>query len=234
MDHGGPVRLRRALRRGAVQPLRASPRRRDAGAVPPLAGGAGALGLADLRPAPALAALGRRLGRGARAPDGPDGDPRQHRLHRPRLRPRRLGAAPRRRRGGGRDPLGLSLPLAGGRDPVTEVAVIGGGPGGCAAAIALARAGRRVTLFERDAEPRESVCGEFLGGDAAAALRTLSLDPAALGAVPLSSCRVAAGGFEAASPLPFAAFGLSRRVLDGGLREAARAAGVAVVAGVPV
>ena len=49
-----------------------------------------------------------------------------------------------------------------------DLAVIGAGPAGCAAAIALCRAGRRVLLLERAAVAQESVCGEFLGPDAAA------------------------------------------------------------------
>ena len=72
---------------------------------------------------------------------------------------------------------------------MTEVAVLGAGPAGCAAAIALARAGRAVLLLERCAAPREVVCGEFLGPDAAAALAALGLDPTALGAVPLRRLR---------------------------------------------
>jgi menaquinone-9 beta-reductase len=109
-----------------------------------------------------------------------------------------------------------------------EVAVVGAGPAGCAAAIALARAGRRVLLVERTAEARESVCGEFLGSDAAAALARLGLDLGALGAVPLLRVRVAARRRDAAMPLPFPAWGLPRRLLDGALREAARAAGAEV------
>jgi len=37
---------------------------------------------------------------------------------------------------------------------VTEIAIIGGGPGGLTAAIALARRGVRTTVFERDAHPK--------------------------------------------------------------------------------
>ncbi len=109
-----------------------------------------------------------------------------------------------------------------------EVAVIGAGPAGCAAAIALSRAGRRVLLLERSAEARESVCGEFLGPDAAAALARLGLDLSALGAVPLCRLRVAARARDAAVALPFPAWGLPRRLLDGALREAAAAAGAEI------
>jgi flavin-dependent dehydrogenase len=112
------------------------------------------------------------------------------------------------------------------REDEAEVAVVGAGPAGCAAAIVLARAGRRVLLLDRTAEARESVCGEFLGPDAAAALARLGLDLPALGAVPLRRLRVAARARDAAVPLPFPAWGLPRRLLDGALREAARDAGV--------
>jgi hypothetical protein len=47
-----------------------------------------------------------------------------------------------------------------------EVLILGGGVAGCAASIALARKGRRVTLIEREPTPRHKVCGEFLSGEA--------------------------------------------------------------------
>jgi len=114
---------------------------------------------------------------------------------------------------------------------MSEIVVIGAGPAGCAAAIALARAGRRVTLLERAPAPRESVCGEFLGGDAVGLLRGLGIDPPALGATRLTAARAAAGGRQAAAALPFEAYGLARRTLDAALQDAATAAGACLVRG---
>jgi flavin-dependent dehydrogenase len=115
-----------------------------------------------------------------------------------------------------------------------ETAIIGGGPAGAAAAIALARGGRQALLLERDAAPREAVCGEFLGPDAAAALARLGLDLPALGAVVLRRLLLGAGRQQAALDLPFPAWALPRRVLDGVLREAAQAAGAEVRCGLSV
>ncbi len=111
---------------------------------------------------------------------------------------------------------------------MSEVVVIGAGPAGCAAAIGLARAGRQVTLLERHPEPRESVCGEFLGSDAVALLHGLGLDLPALGAARITAARAAWGRFEAAAELPFEAYGLSRRLLDAALQQAAMEAGAGV------
>lgn len=117
---------------------------------------------------------------------------------------------------------------------MSEIVVIGAGPAGCAAAIGLARAGRRVTLLERTAQPRESVCGEFLGGDAVALLRGLGLDLPSLGAVRLTGARAGAGAKQSASALPFEAFGLSRLLLDTALQQVAQEAGVTIMRGATV
>lgn len=112
-----------------------------------------------------------------------------------------------------------------------EVFVIGGGVAGCAAAIALSRNGRSVTLIEREPIPRHKVCGEFLSGEALEDLRALGIDVTALGAVPIDHVRLAAARRAAEAPLPFPAASLSRKTLDTALIAAALAAGVRVERG---
>jgi menaquinone-9 beta-reductase len=57
-----------------------------------------------------------------------------------------------------------------------DLLVIGGGPAGSAAAIAAARAGVRVTLFEKGPHGRDKVCGDGLTPRAVAALAALDVD----------------------------------------------------------
>lgn len=56
---------------------------------------------------------------------------------------------------------------------MVDVAIIGAGPAGSAAAIELARAGRRVVLIEKGTFPRPKVCGGCLSGPAAARFKGL-------------------------------------------------------------
>jgi len=58
----------------------------------------------------------------------------------------------------------------------TDLAVIGGGPAGAAAAIRAARGGARVTLFEKGPPGRDKVCGDGLTPRAVAALDELKVD----------------------------------------------------------
>jgi flavin-dependent dehydrogenase len=109
--------------------------------------------------------------------------------------------------------------------------IVGGGPAGCAAAIALARAGRSPLLVERSEGPRDVVCGGFLGWDALAALGRLGIDAASLDARPIRTLRLVAGRRALEAPLPRAAAGLSRRTLDGALIRAAAGAGAEVLRG---
>ncbi len=112
-----------------------------------------------------------------------------------------------------------------------EVLILGGGIAGCAASIALARKGRRVTLIEREPTSRHKVCGEFLSGEALEDLHALGIDVASLGAVPIHSVRLAAARRAAEAPLPFPAASFTRKALDTALIAEAVAAGVRVERG---
>lgn len=46
----------------------------------------------------------------------------------------------------------------------TDVCIIGGGPGGCATALQLARHGRACVILEKSTFPRDKVCGDALSG----------------------------------------------------------------------
>ena len=112
-----------------------------------------------------------------------------------------------------------------------DVLIVGGGVAGCAASIALAQKGRRVTLIEREPTPRHKVCGEFLSGEALEDLHALGIDVSTLGAVPIEYVRLAAARRAAEAPLPFHAASLTRRSLDTALIARATASGVHVVVG---
>jgi flavin-dependent dehydrogenase len=103
--------------------------------------------------------------------------------------------------------------------------ILGAGPAGCAAAITLAEQGLRPILLDRDAEPRDQLCGGFLSWRTAEQLHRLGVDPAALGASRVGEVALFDRHREVIAPLSAAAFGLSRRALDSALRERAVAAG---------
>src|SRR5438132_2273308 len=117
---------------------------------------------------------------------------------------------------------------------VADVAVVGGGPAGSAAAIALARAGRDVVLVDRARFPRDKCCGDGLTTSALRQLEDLGLRPddvASWQGVDDVWVR-SPSGRTARFPLPsgngtYAA--VARRTdLDAALLAVARAAGVKV------
>jgi len=118
-----------------------------------------------------------------------------------------------------------------------DVAVVGGGPAGVAAAVTLARAGRTVTLVDRARFPRDKICGDGLTAGALRLLEQLGLEPAAVPSWQRVDDVVVRGpsGHEVTFPLPrgrgvYAA--VARRTdLDAALLDLARTAGVKVLDG---
>jgi flavin-dependent dehydrogenase len=118
-----------------------------------------------------------------------------------------------------------------------DAIVVGAGPAGSAAAIALAAGGRRVLVLEKDRFPRRKVCGAFLAADGAEALASLGLletvrraGPEVIreGSVELPD------GRSVSVPLDAPALGVSRYFLDEQLARGAAEAGAEIRLGARV
>ena len=119
-----------------------------------------------------------------------------------------------------------------------DVAVVGAGPAGTAAAITLARAGIGVTVFDKATFPRDKTCGDGLTTLALRHLEDLGLDPSVVDSwVDVADCWVTGPtGYSIHLPLPapdqgrFAA-AATRLDLDAALVDLARKEGVTVLDG---
>lgn len=111
------------------------------------------------------------------------------------------------------------------------VAVVGGGPAGCAAAITAARKGKRTVLYERGHFPRHRVCGEFVSPESHHILESLlgAGHPVLVNVPRITHARMFADGTSVQFELADAAWSITRYDLDWALWEAARRAGVACV-----
>lgn len=121
-----------------------------------------------------------------------------------------------------------------------DVAVVGGGPAGSAAAITLARSGRSVAVLDRATFPRDKCCGDGLTAAALRRLEALGFDPASAPSwAPVEEATVVTPGSRAvrlrlpADGTLFAA-SVRRLELDAALLDVARKAGAEVYEGHPV
>lgn len=110
-----------------------------------------------------------------------------------------------------------------------DALIVGAGPGGSSAAIALASQGWHVALLERQAFPRDKLCGEFVSPEGIGDLAQLGVLPVLLDTrpAPVRGVRVTlSAGHQIRIALKARGWGLSRLTLDSVLFEHARTHGV--------
>ncbi len=115
-----------------------------------------------------------------------------------------------------------------------DLAIVGGGPAGAAAAIEARRLGLSVTLHERGRFPRDKVCGEFISGESVELLKRVIPEVAARGIAIRKGAFISPRGRSRIFPLPEPALGLSRLALDQALWSDAISVGAKCRAGVAV
>ncbi|WFE23838.1 geranylgeranyl reductase family protein [Solwaraspora sp. WMMD937] len=109
---------------------------------------------------------------------------------------------------------------------VVDVAVVGAGPAGAAAAIAARRAGARVLLLDRADFPRDKPCGDGIAPHALDVLAGLDVPDPVDGFTPVNRLRlVAPHGGQVAAELVRPAYTVPRAVFDARLVAAAVAVG---------
>ncbi|MET8146945.1 geranylgeranyl reductase family protein [Actinoplanes sp. NPDC049668] len=107
-----------------------------------------------------------------------------------------------------------------------DVAIVGAGPAGAAAALAARRAGASVLLLDRAEFPRDKACGDGIAADAVDVLDSLGVTGVTDGYPPVADLRlIGPGGTEVARRLPRPAHTIPRRIFDARIVRAAVANG---------
>jgi menaquinone-9 beta-reductase len=112
---------------------------------------------------------------------------------------------------------------------IFDLAIIGGGPAGCGAAISAARRGASVLLLERGTFPRQKVCGEFVSAESLGVLQNLLANNVASfisTAPPLSEAQIFLDGATLNVKVKPAAASITRFDLDCALWNASINTGV--------
>ena len=120
-------------------------------------------------------------------------------------------------------------------DPLPlDLAIIGGGPAGVAAALEATRRGLQAAIWECGRFPRHKVCGEFVSAESLPWLQRQIPTVMARGAVIRRAEFIARGGRRYSFALPSPARGLSRFVLDEALWQALISSGAETCEGTAI
>jgi flavin-dependent dehydrogenase len=102
-------------------------------------------------------------------------------------------------------------------EQTTDILIVGGGPAGSTTALYLSQIGFDITIIEKKAFPRETLCGEFLSKEVTDILKELNLfdDFTSLNPNKLKSFRtIDESGIELVSDLNFEAYAMKRSIFD--------------------
>lgn len=111
--------------------------------------------------------------------------------------------------------------------PKYDVAIVGGGLAGLAAAILLRRQGYQVVVFEKEAYPYHKVCGEYISLESWNFLLLLGLPLSEWQLPKIDTLQLSApNGKVFTTKLPLGGFGISRYKLDAALAQIAIQNGV--------
>lgn len=120
---------------------------------------------------------------------------------------------------------------------IFDVAVIGAGPAGSSAAIALARTGAKVAILEAGHFPREKVCGEFVSPESLGLLRSLlsgsEHESLVSNAVRIGEARFMVDDHCTSAQMEPTAASIPRVTMDFALWRAAQSAGATVIEDTP-
>tara|TARA_R110002020_G_scaffold252485_6_gene466390 strand:+ start:1021 stop:2226 length:1206 start_codon:yes stop_codon:yes gene_type:complete len=102
-----------------------------------------------------------------------------------------------------------------------DVIIIGGGLSGLTAALhLLSYSNLDILLIEKDAYPRNRVCGEYVSNEVLPYLNTLGISPFEMGAIAIDELEFSnVDGKSIKAKLPLGGFGISRYLLDNHLYE---------------
>lgn len=118
-------------------------------------------------------------------------------------------------------------------DSIFDACVVGGGPAGLAAAIALQRRGLRALVLDHALPPVDKACGEALMPDAIPALKELGIEPGASMGLPFRGIRFLNNRSMVTAEFPSGkGLAIRRIALHALLVEAAERAGVSLQWGV--